>query len=51
MKSQLTPEAELDLIEAIRWYDEREQVTIDCLWRLKESTLGMDDLCGTVSVE
>ena len=25
MKSRLTPEAELDLIEAIRWYDERDQ--------------------------
>ena len=25
MKSRLTPEAELDLSEAIRWYDERDQ--------------------------
>ena len=25
VKSRLTPEAELDLIEAIRWYDERDQ--------------------------
>ena len=25
MKSRLTPEAELDLIEAIRWYDEGDQ--------------------------
>ena len=32
MKSRLTPEAELDLIEAIRWHDERDQnwVTISC---------------------
>lgn len=32
MKSRLTPEAELDLIQAIRWYDERARnwVTISC---------------------
>lgn len=24
MKSRLTPEAELDLVEAIRWYDQRD---------------------------
>lgn len=33
MKSQLTPEAELDLKEAIRWYDERDQKLGDQLLR------------------
>lgn len=33
MKSQLTPEAELDLSEAIRWYDERDQELGDDLLR------------------
>ena len=33
MKSHLTPEAELDLIEAIRWYDERDQKLGDQLLR------------------
>ncbi|MFY9610985.1 MAG: type II toxin-antitoxin system RelE/ParE family toxin [Blastocatellia bacterium] len=33
MKSRLTPEAELDLIEAIRWYDARDQELGDGLLR------------------
>ena len=33
MKSRLTPEAELDLVEAIRWYDERAQELGDDLLR------------------
>jgi len=33
VKSRLTPEAELDLIEAIRWYDERDQELGDDLLR------------------
>lgn len=37
MKSRLTPEAELDLIQAIRWYDERGQKLGDdflrCVYR------------------
>jgi len=33
VKSHLTPEAELDLIEAIRWYDERDQKLGDQLLR------------------
>lgn len=33
MKSRLTPEAELDLIDAIRWYDERDQELGDELLR------------------
>ena len=33
MKSLLTAEAELDLVEAIRWYDERDQELGDDLLR------------------
>jgi toxin ParE1/3/4 len=33
VKSRLTPEAELDLVEAIRWYDERDQELGDDLLR------------------
>ena len=33
MKSQLTEEAELDLIEAIQWYDERDSELGDDLLR------------------
>lgn len=33
MKSRLTAEAELDLLEAIRWYDERDQELADDLLR------------------
>ena len=33
MKSRLTPEAELDLIEAIRWYDTRDEELGDDLLR------------------
>ena len=33
MKSRLTPEAELDLIEAIRWYDARNPELDDDLLR------------------
>jgi len=33
VNSQLTPEAELDIIEAVRWYDERDQKLGDDLLR------------------
>lgn len=40
MKSRLTPEAELDLIEAIRWYDERDQELGDDFLRCVYQCIG-----------
>ncbi len=43
MKSRLTPEAELDLVEAIQWYDERDpEVGDDFLRRVYQRIASLE---------